>query len=153
MLQLMHKDRQGCNERLYFGGKILRPQNLNPFWFTKIHVFKMWTLFEEFLDCIVIHTIWFVWLGWYQRPADLFKDIWIKNNQVTRVTAKECWVVWNVEIIVLLFPSKPDHFKTPQVTNRVSTPDPTAPSKARPTALSVTKHLAPMLEQATKSAL
>lgn len=60
-------------------------------------------------------------------------------------------MVWNVEIIALLFPSKPDHFKTPQVTNRVPTPDPTAPSKARPTALSVTKHLAPMLEQATKS--
>lgn len=48
-LQLMHKDRQGCKERLYLGGKILRPQNLNPFWFTKIHVFTMWTLFEEFL--------------------------------------------------------------------------------------------------------
>lgn len=30
-LQLIHKDRQGCKERLYFGGKILRPQNLNPF--------------------------------------------------------------------------------------------------------------------------
>lgn len=75
-----------------------------------------------------------------------------KNNQVTRVTAKEHWVVWNVQIIALSFPSKPDHFKTPQATNRASTPDPTAPRKATPTGPSATKHLAPMLEQAIKSA-